>query len=197
MYRLASLNVSFTQTKCIVITTQRNYSLMSGMKVLSDAEQKEVLIQILSVFDSYCKKHNLRYFIGYGALLGAVRHKGFIPWDDDVDIVIPRPDFERFCKEFRSSEGYTLYAPEDGKSYLTFARVCDNLRTNVITKSPWCNEPTGIWIDIFPLDGMPDNDEDFSKIVKSVRILMQKEMRARWTNLMDVSHLSGFKEHLL
>ena len=165
------------------------------MKIMTLKDIQMESLEILKDVHSFCESHNIRYSLAYGTLLGAVRHKGFIPWDDDVDIVMPRPDFERFCQEFQSSMGYTLYAPEDSKSYLTFARVCDNIHTNVITKSPWCIEPTGVWIDVFPLDGMPADEKDFACHVKKVRKLMQKEMRVRWTKLMDWKHLSGFKEH--
>ena len=165
------------------------------MKEMSLLDIQSISLEILKDVHSFCESHNIRYSLAYGTLLGAVRHKGFIPWDDDVDIVIPRPDFERFCKEYQSSQGYTIYVPEDGKNYLTFARVCDNNRTDVDAKFPWCVEPTGVWIDVFPLDGMPDDETEFSNHVKRIRALMQKEMRVRWTKLMKSSHLSGIKEH--
>ena len=165
-------------------------------KLMSLHDIRSVSLEILKDVHFFCELNNIRYSLAYGTLLGAVRHKGFIPWDDDVDIVMPRPDFERFCREYQSSHGYTLYAPEDGKSYLTFARVCDSIHTDVITKSPWCIDSTGVWIDVFPLDGMPSDEAEFSAFVKRIRKLMQKELRVRWTKLMDVSHLSGIKEHL-
>ena len=72
------------------------------MKEVTFVELKEIEKQILFQFDDYCRAHSLRYSLGGGTLLGAVRHGGFIPWDDDVDVMMPRPDYDRFldiCKE--------------------------------------------------------------------------------------------------
>ena len=159
MYRLGCLNVSFTQTKCIFITTERNYQLISGMKVLSDAEQKEVLIQILSVFDSYCRKHNLRYFIGYGALLGAVRHKGFIPWDDDVDVSMPREDYMRFHQLILKDplpDDYIVKGLNESNSPYPFTKL-ENKKV-IITNSNTSLRKY-LWMDIFPLDDIGSDQE--------------------------------------
>ena len=164
------------------------------MKEMTLHEIQIKSLDILKDVHSFCESNDIKYSLAYGTLIGAVRHKGFIPWDDDIDIIMPRPDFERFCQEFQSSMGYTLYAPEDSKSYLTFARVCDNNQTFVETKFPWCAEPTGVWIDIFPLDGVPSDIDEFAVFVKRIRKLMLKELRTRWTKLMFFSHLRGIKE---
>ena len=66
----------------------------SMSRVLSLVEIKELELQMLSVFSEFCKAHNLTYYLCGGTLLGAVRHKGFIPWDDDIDVCMPRADYE-------------------------------------------------------------------------------------------------------
>ena len=75
------------------------------MVQLTKPQIHSVLLEILKEVDSFCKEKGLRYSMAYGTLLGAVRHKGFIPWDDDIDILMPRPDFERFVTEFGKEPG--------------------------------------------------------------------------------------------
>lgn len=142
-------------------------------------EIQNVSLNILKDVHAFCESHNIRYSLAYGTLLGAIRHKGFIPWDDDIDILIPRPDFDRFCREFKSSNGYELYIPEDSKSYLTYTRVCDNEHTLVKTNRPWSRKPTGVWIDVFPLDGLPSDETDFLNLVKSLRSIQKIVGRLR------------------
>ena len=66
------------------------------MKDISNAEIKNIQLEILVQFRDYCEANNLQYFLYAGTLLGAIRHQGFIPWDDDIDVVMPRPDYEKF-----------------------------------------------------------------------------------------------------
>ena len=121
-------------------------------------------LEILKDVHSFCTLNGIRYSLAYGTLLGAIRHKGFIPWDDDIDIVMPRPDYERFCNSFTSDAGYDIFSPIAGDCYLGYARVCDLKRTWVHSM-PWCKQsPTGMWIDIFPIDGIDinrDSNVDF------------------------------------
>ena len=68
---------------------------MKMVTYLTDDELKQLELDIMKQFDAYCEKHDLRYYLYAGTLIGAVRHKGFIPWDDDIDVVMPRPDYEK------------------------------------------------------------------------------------------------------
>ncbi|MEG0758266.1 MAG: LicD family protein, partial [Raoultibacter sp.] len=70
------------------------------MQKISIDEMKQIELEIMDEFDRICREHGFSYCLGYGSCLGAIRHKGFIPWDDDMDVVMPRADYERFIKEF-------------------------------------------------------------------------------------------------
>lgn len=129
------------------------------MRKLSTAEVRECQMQILDNIHSYCQKHGLRYSIAYGTLLGAVRHKGYIPWDDDIDIMMPRPDYDAFIKD------YMLEAPShlalDDRStnpdcICTFAKVIDK---RTIAKGPNIIDDRNVFVDVFCINGMPDEDD--------------------------------------
>ena len=148
-----------------------------------------VQIQLILELDRICRKHNLRWFIGYGTLLGAARHRGFIPWDDDVDIIMPRPDYKKFLqaarKELRADysldvwydyawegepndEGLQVLAKETLKKICSrgywpvmsgFSKLRDN-RTAMIQWPERRNVNQGIWIDIIPFGPVPPFDDE-------------------------------------
>lgn len=127
-------------------------------------EVQQYSLEILKDVHEFCESNNIRYSIAYGTLIGAIRHKGFIPWDDDIDIVMPRPDYDRFCQIYKSKR-FSIFSPLKGDCYLQYARVCD-LNETYVQSLPWCNmSPTGLWIDVFPLDGVADDasrDEEYN-----------------------------------
>lgn len=140
------------------------------MREMTLDEIQQISLDILQDVHEFCVKNNIRYTLQGGTLLGAVRHHGFIPWDDDVDIAMPRPDYERFIHSYSSSNGYKLFSRElnsKTKVYLPFCRVCEMKRTFVdCTGLPWTSERTGVWIDVFPLDGIEKSKEDWNKRYK-------------------------------
>lgn len=129
------------------------------MQELTLKELQQVSLDILKDVHAFCVSHNIKYSIAYGTLIGALRHKGFIPWDDDVDIVMPRPDFERFCQEYHSDKFQLVYYGNDNTALAAFARVCECDRTSYQTERPWTAQQSGVWIDIFPLDGVLNQNE--------------------------------------
>ncbi len=116
------------------------------------------ILEILQAVDKTCKEHNLRYYLTAGTMLGAVRHKGFIPWDDDADIAMPRPDYEALIANASQwlPKQYELICAENDNLYpLPFAKVQD-AQTTMIERAH-LKYLGGVYIDIFPLDGMPDS----------------------------------------
>lgn len=129
------------------------------MKEMTLRDIQLVSLEILKDIHNFCTKNKLNYYIAYGTLLGAVRHKGFIPWDDDIDIVMPRPDYNRFIKTYKSEHGMKLFTYQKGQCLIPYARICEMERTQMIfSQKPWTKHSTGICLDIFPLDAV-DKDE--------------------------------------
>ncbi|NLL56399.1 MAG: LicD family protein [Clostridiales bacterium] len=119
---------------------------------------QDCLYQMLVEFDSICKEHNLRYYLAYGSLLGAVRHGDFIPWDDDLDVVMPREDYDRLLKTYKEilPSHYDLHNYNNTPNYfLSFAKIV-NTDTTLVEIANKKNDYRvgGVYIDIFPLDGM-------------------------------------------
>ena len=85
------------------------------MKEINTKELKQIQLSILSEVHDFCQKNKLSYFLGYGTLLGAIRHGGYIPWDDDIDIVMPRGDYEKFIRMFEDDELEVLSLHNDSK----------------------------------------------------------------------------------
>lgn len=112
-------------------------------------EQAQIL-RILQVFSEICRANGLSYYLAGGTLLGAVRHRGFIPWDDDIDVIMPWEDYQRFIR-LRDvlPDGFVLQSPETDERYpLYFAKVCD---TRIPFRTRYIGKPPGIYIDIFPI----------------------------------------------
>lgn len=128
----------------------------SKYKVLSIKEKQLASLETLKHMKSYCEENGIRYYLAYGTLLGAVRHKGFIPWDDDVDLMIPRPDYERLISDYHDDKNqFKLVSCFNDKSYhLPYAKI-ENCRTARLKDG--VADSNGIGIDLFPIDGIPDN----------------------------------------
>ena len=126
-------------------------------KITDIREMQQIGLLMLADVDNYCRKNNIKYFIGYGTLLGAVRHKGFIPWDDDIDIIIPREDYDRFIKGY-GNERYKVLSNEYSEDYYyNFAKVVD-LKTYAIERGRDARiKDLGLYIDVFPVDGLKKN----------------------------------------
>lgn len=133
------------------------------MKELTLKEIQQESLKILLDVHCFCEEKGIRYSLAYGTMIGAVRHKGFIPWDNDIDIFMPRPDYERFCQTY-SSEAYATVSEFDKDSYINFCHVYDKKKTIAYTPRKIAKRFNGgLWIDVFPMDGAPDDHDEFEK----------------------------------
>lgn len=160
----------------------KNHSQYENL-TLRDAQM--LMVSILKDVDNICEKHNLKYFLDAGTLLGAIRHKGFIPWDDDMDIGMLREDYEKFLKIAKQELPNHLFLQtfESDKYYDIYQVPC-KVRYNgtiLIEKAIGENEKmhNGVYIDIFPYDSLPKYNFVY-KIQRAIsRIILQSFVRLR------------------
>lgn len=136
------------------------------MKEISLKEMQQIELSMLLELDAVCKKHSLRYYMDGGTLLGAMCYEGFIPWDDDIDIKMPRPDYERL-KEYSNefSEHIQVRFPAKSDCEYAFAKLVD-LRTEMIEQAGSRIKRSGVYIDILPMDGHPDEGTEYDRHIK-------------------------------
>ncbi len=121
-----------------------------------------VLTELLEIIDFICQKYNLKYYLYYGTLLGAIRHRGFIPWDDDADIAMPRKDYETLIELLTTTDelpgSYFLQCDKTEQNYRhPFAKLRKNRTACIIKEHVHIQMHQGIFIDIFPLDELSSN----------------------------------------
>ena len=142
------------------------------MEELNDKELKKRLLNVMVQCRDLCNKYHLDYSLVGGTLLGAIRHKGFIPWDDDVDIAMARPTYEKMIKIFSKKgvlpSNLKLMGFDIGNSIYPFIKIVD---TNTKVVEQTSDEKMGVWIDIFPIDGLPSNSRKIKKIYKEANFL--------------------------
>lgn len=143
-------------------------------KEISYEERKKLQVDVLKEVDSFCRTHDIKYCLAYGTMLGAVRHKGYIPWDDDVDIHMPYPDMIRFKNEFKS-ENY-MYIDADSYEHYTFAfsRVIDK-RTFTTGLFTCKRHEYGVCIDLYPIIGLPDDAKKTADYIHNL-VVWEKKM---------------------
>lgn len=135
-------------------------------------EYKKIVLDIFKAFVTICNENDLRYYCAFGTVLGAIRHHGMIPWDDDVDVFMPRPDYERFLLIFKEikSEKYELITPRNNKLYyLLYTKLCN--KNTTLLESVDSSYVLGVFIDVFPLDGLSVNKEIQLQKIKKLKLL--------------------------
>lgn len=142
---------------------------MKKIDFLTDADIKREELRILCMFDAFCKEYELRYSLAFGTLLGAIRHQGFIPWDDDIDVCMPRPDYEKLI----------VLSPN---LLVQHNLRIDNIRTEkpfpiafskIVNPDIYVSEENltrdldeHLWIDVFPVDGIQLSPRCFNRLLK-------------------------------
>ena len=161
------------------------------MKELTLQELKDIEFEILKMFDAFCKENNIKYYLSHGTLLGAIRYKKFIPWDDDVDLLIPRADYDRMISLFKDTDRYKLFAFEKDENYLyPIAKLCD--MTTLKDEGGYNNGVTlGVDIDLFPLDAW---DDDLEKAKKEVKYIGKNMFRLGLTKLKKADSRNPIKK---
>lgn len=138
---------------------------------LSINQIKKIELDILLKFDKFCKQNNIKYFITAGTLIGALRCKGFIPWDDDIDVVMLRPDYNRFLSLFnekQTEKNIKVFSPNDKNYPYAYAKVSDTNTLLIESSSLTKMFKLGVNIDVFPLDFLTDDYKSSLKFVKKI-----------------------------
>lgn len=136
------------------------------MKRLNAEEIKKKELEMLLLVSDYCKVNGLKMYLAGGTLLGAIRHRGFIPWDDDIDVSMPRPDFEKFVRYagpfFKRYNMTVEYG--DGNGGPCKFPYCQIWNHNVFVKRKYTNINQYLWLDISVEDGLPFDEHELKKI---------------------------------
>lgn len=161
------------------------------MKELTPEELKQwksIVVDVLHEFHNICKAHNLRYFACGGTAIGAVRHKGIIPWDDDIDVSMPRPDYDRLVEicEHRDMGRYELITPYNTENYpIPFMKLCR--KDTTLIEKPDIPCLMGVFIDIFPLDG---TSTDLAEAAR-----MKRRYNRIWNKMEAISSRNSFLQY--
>jgi len=152
-------------------------------------------LKILMEVDRFCRENGLKYSLCSGTLIGAVRHKGFIPWDDDIDICMPRPDYEKMLEIVEKDKGhigkFCVKNLRFNNTILPFSKVVNK---NILTENEFSGEEEKdpLWIDVFPMDGMPEDEKQAKKFCNRLRnmkktllslTIYDKALRVRSSNM--------------
>lgn len=151
---------------------------------LTIEEIKQYSLEILKDIKRVCRELNLTYFLDSGTLLGAVRHNGFIPWDDDIDVSMPRPDYEIFIKEYNKhcNPKFRLKCIENSPDYAyPYAKIYNT--ETILYEYGKNNFDLGLSVDIFTIDAYPNNDEKRTEHYKNVISLFEAYARQASTAL--------------
>lgn len=166
----------------------------NNYRQVSETERRKITLIILDEVDSFCRANNLKYFISYGTLLGAIRHKGFIPWDDDLDITMPLPDMLKLKKEYKSD--LFKFCDVDTEPYYPYPFGRMAYKPTFRIEGKVC-ETYGVNIDVYPVVGIYDQKgkieeffADANKILKKLHKVMR--YREATINRLPIKSIPGY-----
>lgn len=149
------------------------------LKELTLVDVRETQLSMLKFLSAYCDENNLEYFLYYGTLIGAVRHQGYIPWDDDIDVAMPRVDYEQLLRTYNvnpKEEKYFLVSPQDENSCYSYAKLIDQSTIKIEKHfSQKSNGFMGIDIDIFPIDRLPASKKQQHRLFRLKMLLYRMD----------------------
>ena len=159
--------------------------------VINEKVYKELLMETLKYTVNFLEKHHLRWFVGYGTCIGAVRHKGLIPWDDDVDLIMPREDYNKMIslREELNGSGYEMVSWDSHNTMIPFAKVM-NTNTTIweVKYHPYIG---GVFVDIFPMDITSKNVKEIKKDLFTYSWLLRKYQAAMaYYSVKDIMNLA-------
>lgn len=166
------------------------------MKPIADVnEMRKIQMDILLFVHQFCIDNHIQYSLAWGTMLGAIRHKGYIPWDDDIDIMMTRPEYDRFCKLFHDDRSiYKLYDVHTDKKWIyPFAKISDE-RTIRVEKNAL--DEIGLNIDVFPIDYYADSYEDAMIALKRMKFWKKIYVAKILRSYTGMSLLKNIVDHL-
>jgi len=146
---------------------------MFSKKITNISEIRQLQLDVLIELDAICKKENLRYSLARGTLIGAVKYSGFIPWDDDIDIMMPRPDYEQLIKycENNTNDIFELYSIDTHMDYgYLFGKACHKNTVLIEYDDKYSRCHLGVCVDIFPVDGVGNDYKKASKRLNKIEV---------------------------
>ena len=156
---------------------------------MKDTSQfQKVLLEVYKEFASFCEHNNITFYAAYGTMIGAIRHQGFIPWDDDIDVFMKRDEYERFVSLRNTLEesSYRISVYLDGDSPYPFAKF--HTTKGTIWEYPQFPYVIGPWVDVFPIDEGDEDDPKANKILEEFHYVMWKYRKSlansSWDNIL-------------
>lgn len=157
------------------------------MRIIDTVEEKQnIAYEILVTFDKLCRNNGLTYVISSGTLLGAVRHKDFISWDDDIDVAMPREDYDRLLRLDigKVNKHYKIIHKNNTKNIgIAYAKIID--RRTVLREDVAVTYRSGIFMDVIPIDGLPESQSEIERHIRKI------EHYKRWMNYRKMKFKKG------